>query len=89
MPVGNSCVVVCGSCGEAETEQWLVTQAVRGSLVCVCPRCFHAVRIVELTKRLPASDLTLETVDGGLRALYELVKRRSEELVSEGSQDGA
>ena len=83
---GGSSLAVCGVCGEEETPQGFVTQAVRGRLLCVCPRCFHAEQIVDLCRQLPRRDAVREIVEDGLRALYELARKRTEELCA---RDGA
>ena len=87
---------ICGSCGEAETEQGLVTLALQGRLHCVCPRCFHAGQIVDLCRQLPPHDCVRETVEDGLRALYELARKQVEVLCdrdgteeSQGQSTGA
>ena len=81
-------VPICCRC-QSPPQDALVQLASRGELLSVCERCFLLDQLGQLTAGLPAGDATRDLVDEGLRALYEVVVSRSQDLAVASFRDAS
>ena len=89
MATARPSVPICGLCSEAAGADGLVSLAVQGDLLAVCQRCFLLQQVGSLTTSLPRSDPVRELVEEGLRALYEVVATRAQEIAASELQYAA